>query len=150
MVEFRKIGWALVALMSLSIGGARAADDDEISLFDDGGKAVAYIAASDEMTIYLWGGKPVAYLKNEDGRLHVYGFNGEHLGWFVKGVIWGHDGNGACAVKDVVQRTEYEPYKSYKQYKPYKSYTQAAPAAPAFKGRFGEVPCGLLLASGGK
>ena len=146
----RKFGWAIVVLMSLSFGNARAADDDEISLFDESGKATAYIAVSDEMTIYLWGGKPVAYLQNEDGRLSVYGFNGEHLGWFVKGVIWARDGNGACAVKDVMHSTQYEPYKSYKQYKPYKSYTKAAPAARSFTGRFGEIPCGLLLASGGK
>ena len=65
-----------------------SASDDEVSLFDESGKAVAYIALDDELTIYLWGGKPVAYLERDSqGGYHVYGFNGTHLGWFVGGVI---------------------------------------------------------------
>ena len=150
MMNFRKVGLVLVVLASLSFGAAHAADEDEISLFDASGKAVAYIAPSDEMTIYMWGGKPVAYLKNDDGRLHVYGFNGEHLGWFVRGVIWGHDGSGACGVKEVMRSSEFEPFKSFKQFKPFKSFTAFAPLAPSFTGKFGEVPCNLLLASGGR
>jgi hypothetical protein len=139
-----------LAFISLSLQPALGTDDDEVSLFDDNGKAVAYIAPSDEMTIYLWSGKPVAYLKIAGDVLNVYGFNGEHLGWLVKDVVWGHSGNAACATKDVMKDPALEPFKSFKQFKPFKSFTKFAPARPAFTGEFGEVPCGLLLASGGK
>src|SRR5207244_3429043 len=42
---------------------ARQADtEDELSLFDSHGNAVAYVALPDDSTIYTWVGKPVAYL----------------------------------------------------------------------------------------
>lgn len=125
--------------------------DDELSLFNGAGKAVAYIALSDDLTIYLWSGKPVAYLEKDDsGGYHVYGFNGKHLGWFVKGIVHDHQGNPSCAVKEVLRNTEYESYKAYKQYKPYKSYTQYAPYRPYFSNSFGDTPCQFLLAEGAK
>ena len=40
-------------------------------------------------TIYLTDGSPVAYLYNRD---HVYGFNGRHLGWWIEGILYNHDG----------------------------------------------------------
>lgn len=124
---------------------------EEVSLFDSGGNAVAYIALDDEMTIYLWSGKPVAYLTGDSqGGYHVYGFNGEHLGWFLRGVIWGHDGNASCAVKDVLAATQFEPYKAYKQYKPFKSFRQFAPFRPYLSNSFGDTPCRFLLSEGGK
>ena len=150
MIGFRKIISAIAVLAGLSCSAAQAADEDEISLFDASGKATAYIAPSDDMTIYLWSGKPVAYLQSEDGSFSIYGFNGEHLGWFVKGVIWGHDGNGVCADKSAISRTGFEPFKAFKQFQPFRSFTKIAPARPTFTGRFGEITCGLLLASGGK
>src|SRR5947207_2555031 len=110
---------AFLILVAIAIvGSAAQAKDDEISLFSGKGKAVAYIAIDDEMTIYFWGGKPVAYLEpdKKGSGFHIYGFNGKHLGWFVQGVIWSHDGDAACAVKERLKSTEYEPYKSYKEY----------------------------------
>lgn len=128
-----------------------ARSEDEVSLFNGAGKADAYIDVEDEQTIYLWSGKPVAYLENDsDSGYHVYGFNGKHLGWFVKGVIRDHDGNASCAVKELLKSTQYEPYKAYKQYKPYKSYTQYAPYRPTFSSSFGDTPCRFLLGEGGK
>lgn len=139
------LGLAMIAPFDAS------ASDDEVSLFDEDGKAVAYIALDDEMTIYLWSGKPVAYLeRDEQGGYHVYGFNGLHLGWFVDGIVRDHEGAASCAVKERLQYTEYEPYKSYKQYKPYKSYTHYAPYRPYFSGSFSQTPCRFLLAEGGK
>jgi hypothetical protein len=128
-----------------------AASAQEVSLFDQAGKPQAYIALDEEMTIYLWGGTPVAYLKSGDeGGYDVYGFNGKHIGWFVSGVIWDHQGDASCATESRLQNTEYEPYKSYKHYKPYKSYTEYAPYRPRFSDKFGDAPCQFLLASGGK
>lgn len=100
----------------------------EISLFNSQGKAVAYVNTDDDdLTIYLWGGKPVAYISNDN----IYGFNGKHLGWWVKGIIRDHDGDAVGATKGATSMyTEYEPYKGYKEYKPYKSYKEYAPYKP--------------------
>lgn len=138
------------ALHALSIANTAYADQ-EISLFDAAGRATAYIAVDDELTIYLWNGKPVAYLEPSDaGEFHVYGFNGSHLGWFLQGAVWNHDGSASCAVKEAMNSTEYEPYKSYKEYKPYRNYQEYAPYMPHLSGSFGQLPCGLLLMSGAK
>jgi hypothetical protein len=59
----------------------------EISLYNQNGAPVAYIADDNE-TIYLWNGQPVAYLYGEK----VYGYSGRHLGWFINGIIY--DGVG--------------------------------------------------------
>lgn len=139
-----------VLLVSIILPG-QAKAEDEVTLFNGAGKAEAYIALDDEMTIYLWSGKPIAYLdKDGDSGYHVYGFNGKHLGWFVKGVIRDHEGNGSCAVKEVLRTTEFEPFKAFKQFKPFKSFTQYAPYRPSFTSNFGDTPCRFLLAEGGK
>lgn len=100
----------------------------EISLFNSQGKAVAYVDTDDDdLTIYLWGGKPVAFISNDN----IYGFNGKHLGWWVKGIIRDHDGDAVGVTKAATNMyTEYEPYKGYKEYKPYKSYKEYAPYKP--------------------
>ena len=116
-------------LLGLGASAAWASDDDEVSLFSAGGKAEAYIALDEELTIYLWSGKPVAYLERNDDGYDVYGFNGEHLGWFIKGVIWGHDGNGICATKEAMNTTDFEPFKAFKQFKPFKALKKFAPTA---------------------
>jgi hypothetical protein len=63
-------------------------EDDEFSLYDSRGEAAAFIDPEHDTTIYLWSGKPMAYLDKNS----VYGFNGKHLGWFIKGAIYDHDG----------------------------------------------------------
>lgn len=118
----------IIALFSfLLITVAKA---EEITLFDKKGDAIAYIADDNEMTIYMWDGTPVAYLvKKGDSenpktdKFSIYGFNGKHFGWLIKGIVRDHDGNATGFVKGAVnQSTKYEPYKSYKKYKPYKAY----------------------------
>lgn len=122
---------------------------DEISLFSDSGDAVAYIAMSDELTIYLWSGKPVAYLSEDtSGGYHVYGFNGKHLGWFVGGIVRDRTGDAACALKDVMNSTNFESFKAFKQFKPFKAFKEFAPFRPHFSNSFGQIPCQFLLASG--
>lgn len=100
----------------------------EISLFNSKGSPVAYVDTDDDdLTIYLWSGKPVAYISGDN----IYGFNGKHLGWWVKGIIRDHEGDAVGTTKDATNiYTEYEPYKSYKEYKPYKSYKEYAPYKP--------------------
>jgi hypothetical protein len=147
----RRLITLLLALYALSGQIAFAGDDEEIALFSASGKAEAYIALDDELTIYLWSGKPVAYLeKDSDGGYHVYGFNGKHLGWFARGVIWDGAGGGACATKEAMRSTQLEPFKGFKQFKPFKSFTQFAPFRPRFLDSFGDTPCRFLLAEGSK
>jgi len=137
----------IASLISISI---LAIAEDEVTLFDGHGKATAYIALDDELTIYLWSGKPVAYLdRDSKGGYHVYGFNGKHLGWFVGGVVWDHEGNASCAVKERLQSTKFEPFKSFKQFKPFKRFKESAPFRPSFSNSFGDTPCRFLLAEGG-
>jgi hypothetical protein len=59
------------------------------TLFNKRGDPVAYISDDYSETIYLTDGSPVAYLYNQD---HVYGINGRHLGWWIEGVLYNHDG----------------------------------------------------------
>lgn len=139
----------LVLLMAALIGsGAVLSASDEITLFNSRGNAMAYIA--DDLTIYLWSGKPVAYLKPDtrhDG-LDIYGFNGKHLGWFVHGIAWNHDGDGACGVKEVLPVTTLEPLKSLKALKPLKSLRELAPLRPIFSRRWAKIPCNVFLFEG--
>lgn len=137
----------LIATILLLLSFAAFAADDEVSLFDSAGKPVGYIA--EELTIYLWSGKAVAYLHSESGKVHVYGFNGKHLGWFVKGIVRDHDGSAIGGVKEVFKSSvEYEPYKAYKEYKPYKSYREYAPYQPYLSQNWGDMPLRLFLMQG--
>jgi hypothetical protein len=47
-------------MMILILPSAEARASAEVTLFDSGGDAVAYIAPAEDMTIYLWDGTPVA------------------------------------------------------------------------------------------
>jgi hypothetical protein len=135
-------------LISVSVP---ASAEDEITLFDSHGKATAYITLDDELTIYLWSGQPVAYLdQDSQGGFHVYGFNGEHLGWFVDGVLWDASGYASCAVKERLQSTKFEPFKSFKKFKPFKSFKRSDPSRPIFSDSFGDIPCNFLLVGGKK
>ena len=115
-------------------------------MLNSAGDAVAYIDVEGDLTIYLWGGKPVAYLSEQD---HVYGFNGDHLGWFVDGALIDHSGYVSCVIKSRFGGyPKYESYKGYKNYKPYKRWKKYAPSQPAFVNSFGYSNCSLLLALG--
>jgi hypothetical protein len=123
--------------------------EEEVALFDRTGKAIAYIAVDDEL-IYLLSGKPVAYLETDSqGGYAVYGFNGQHLGWFVKGAIWDQAEAASCPTKELLNSTGFEPFKAFKEFKPFKAFTQFAPFRPALSNAFGYTPCSFLLAAGG-
>ena len=125
--------------------------ENEVSLFNSSGKAVAYIDFDDELTIYLWNGTPVAYLSvDDDDGFNVYGFNGKHLGWFVNGVIRGHDGYASCAIKSKLASTSFEPFKAFKKFKPFKSFEKFAPFKPFFRNSFSENSCEFVLIQGSK
>ncbi len=128
---------------------SHARANDDITFFDGQGNASAYIALNEKLTIYLWNGKPTAYLESDSaGGFHVYGFNGKHLGWFVAGVAHDHEGNAACAVKNRLQTTQFEPFKDFKEFKPFKAFKEFAPFRPFFSTSWGDTPCRLFLAEG--
>lgn len=134
-------------VFTLIVLASSAHAEDEVSLFDGKGSPRAYIA--EDNTIYLWSGKPTAYLERDPvGGFHVYGFNGKHLGWFGKGVVRHHEGNAACAVKEALRRTDFEPFKSFKEFKPFKSFKEFAPFRPFFSREWSETPCRFLLSEG--
>lgn len=124
--------------------------DGDLSLFDSGGDAVAYIDMDDDMTIYLWGGKPVAYLDGDgSGQYNVYGFNGQHLGWFSDGAVWDHAGYAACAVqKRLMTVPQIASIKGIQQIAPIRAIEQIAPIEPILMNAFGKSSCESLLASG--
>ncbi len=138
------LSFAIISLAKTSFA------QSEISLYDKDGNASAYIATNDDWTIYLWDGKPVAYIVNDGQTLHIYGFNGKHLGWYINGIIRAHDGNAVGFKKGAVTNIyeKYESYKGYKEYKPYKSYREFAPYQPYFSAKFSPVNLSGFLYQG--
>jgi hypothetical protein len=116
----------------------------ETTLFNKGGKPVAYIADDGE-TIYLWDGRAVAYLHNEK----IYGFNGRQLGWFVNGTIFDVYGmrSGFTKSKSPIP-TEAESTKTLKQAKPHLTERQHAVVKPPLCYGFSDKPLEKLLEDG--
>lgn len=119
----------------------------EVSLFDQKGNAVAYIADDGEGTIYLWNGEAVAYLVQEK----VYGFNGQHLGWFDEGVM--RDIKGAkvgfvkskCPITPKTERTKYT-----KKTKKTKMTKRTARTRATNKNSSSELPLDVFLMGGAR
>jgi hypothetical protein len=61
----------------------------EKTFYDKKGGPAAYIAMDYHEAIFLWDGQAVAYLYEED---HVYGINGQHLGWFIDDILYDQEG----------------------------------------------------------
>ena len=123
---------------------------EEITLFNSTGEAIAYID-SEDLTIYMWNGTPVAYLDAKGGLFNIYGFNGEHLGWYEDGIVRDHGGYVVGFIKGATNvRTNYEPYKAYKKYKPYKAYKKYAPYKPYNRNQFSTESLSLFLMKGKK
>ncbi|MBB4804921.1 hypothetical protein HNP38_000193 [Chryseobacterium defluvii] len=118
----------------------------EISLFNSEGAPIAYMDTDDDdMTIYLWNGNPVAYLSGDN----IYGFNGKHLGWWIKGIVRDHKGDSIGALKSAfIGYTEYEPYKEYKKYKPYKSFKEYPPYRPYWSNYWSDNSFKIFLLQG--
>jgi hypothetical protein len=149
MMLMEALGLATGIAISVLAWTASPALGQEVTLYTGDGEPVAYIAFNDEMTIYLWGGEPVAYLEPSMVSFNVYGFNGQHLGWFERDVIWMRDGNAACALKQALTVGLYgEPGRYGKYGKPGKAGRYAPPGKPGYTNSFGAIPCSLFLAQG--
>jgi hypothetical protein len=122
---------------------------NEITLFDSEGEPTAYIATDKDLTIYLWDGSPVAYLHEQSGHIHVYGFNGNHLGWFEDGIIWDHRGRAVGCQKGAINMvTHLESLKSLKSLKPLKSLREMAPMKPFLSTSWSRMPLVIFLRVG--
>jgi len=138
--SFAAVATMLTALASFSTQ-PRA---DEVTLYEGNGEPVAYIDTDDEMTIRMWSGEAVAYLEDAgDGNWYVYGWNGQHLGWFERGVIWNTRGRAQCAIRQALTVAPFaEPGKFGKlgKFAPW--------AKPAYVNAFDRVPCDTFLKTG--
>jgi 4-fold beta flower protein len=124
----RVVCWFTVALtiVCFTAHAQFARDSDEITLYSATGKPIAYIADDDDSTIYLWSGNPAAYLRSED----VYGFNGKHPGWFVKGLIYDHDGEIVGAVRSKLKGPVHKPGQINQANQADKSIREIKPIRP--------------------
>jgi len=138
---------AVFALVLAAIS-PNATAAEEVTLFNRDGVAAAFIDSGD-LTIYLLNGEPVAYLLREnESRFSAFGYNGRHLGWYVNGIVYGHDGDAICAIADRLDTThELEPH-SRRQFVRMKAHTEPVPALPRFVNTFSAAPCDGLLQTG--
>lgn len=119
----------------------------EISLLDSHGRAVAYIAADGEASIYLWNGEAVAYLVQEK----VYGWNGQHLGWFDSGVLRDLTGAQVGFVREKCPVTpKTETTKKTKKTKRTKSTRKTAKTRATDKSAKSNLPLEIFLQGGEK
>jgi hypothetical protein len=139
-----------VALLTLLISATSFGQfgSKEISLFDKEGEAKAYIAG--DLTIYLWDGTPVAYLNNSNDTWHVYGFNGNHLGWYINGIIYNNEGDTVGAQQDAINMiTSIEIGKGIKSMTPFKSIKEMAPIMrPILSRSWSRTPLIIFLRAG--
>lgn len=79
----------------------------------------------------------------------IYGFNGKHLGWFYKGVVYNRKGRvvGTTKTKTVFS-AKGTPAKGLKKRKPLKSIKELKPLKPLFGISKSEIPLKVFLAGG--
>lgn len=111
--------------------------EPEVTLFDKQAKPIVYISYADnDSTIYMWDGSPVAYLKEKG---EIYHFNGQFLGWYTDGILYGKDGYVVAAKKGVkrgeiiMNDTYTESIKEIKHIKPVPYLRSLPPVTPQFK-----------------
>ncbi len=139
----------LPVIVLISIASVAFAQNQEVTLFDKRGKALAYIASDEDMTIYLWTGEPVAYLLHKGERYLILGFNGKHIGWYDDGFIDDHHGDVVGFSEGRLRmNTEMEPLKSLKQNKPFKARIKEPQTKPGFTNTWAAVALSVFLNAG--
>ncbi len=126
----KKIIFTFLAIMSLTI----CASAQQISLYDSEGEAQAYIDYDEEATIFLWDGTLTAFLEKDGDDICVFGFNGNFLGWYEKGIIYNKNGYAVGAKEGAVNMiTRVERIKSIQQITPIRPITPITPIQPILK-----------------
>jgi hypothetical protein len=120
----------------------------ELTLFDPQGEPVGYIDGKDDYTIYFWDGTPVAYLALDDNLFSIYSFNGNHLGWFVNGIVIDHEGSMVGTSRDILSSIIYqvEPFKEFKKMKPVKKMRAQQPFTPLITSFWSNISLAVFLA----
>ena len=120
----------------------------ETTLFNKDRAATAYYVEPDvEQVIYLWDGRPTSYIVTDDAV--IYGFNGQFLGWFENGVIYGLDGKRVGFEKGALNlATLAEPVKHVKHVRPVRVVKEAKPAKPAFSNDWSTIPLDSFFLAG--
>jgi hypothetical protein len=121
----------------------------ELPLYNTQGDPVAYIDCKDNYTIYFWDGNAVAYLYQNENLFSIYNFNGNHLGWFVNGIIIDHGGSMVGTSKDALSSVIYqlEPNnKEFKKMKPIKKMRGPEPYIPLMTSFWSDISLGIFLA----
>ncbi len=123
--------------------------NEELTLYDGSGHAIAYIAFDKDATIYMWDGTPVAYLHGDNiySETEVYGFNGNHLGWFSVGIVYDTQGDRVGFTKSTCPYATYAEFAKYAKYaKPAKMAREAPHSKPTFTVTLSNIPLkGFLL-----
>ena len=147
LASMKFISTTLAALLIYSIA-PHALAAEEVTLFDQYGYPVGYID-SGNLTIFLWNGEPVAYLRRDnDTRFSAFGYNGRHLGWYLNGVLYGHDGDAVCAIGERLNTTHDRDQHSRRQFVRIKAMTEAEPPIPVLYNSFSAAPCDDVLNEG--
>lgn len=119
----KKIIIAIIMFASL------IAKAQQTTIFNQDGYATHYIDQKSHQ-IFTFSGEPVAILVEEN----LYSAKGEHLGWYVDGVIRDHDGNISGFVKGAVYviSLHLEPLKGPQQYTFFSGSHTYPPSKPYF------------------
>jgi hypothetical protein len=120
----------------------------ELTLYDPQGEPIAYIDCKDDNTIYFWDGTATAYLFENENLFSIYNFNGQHLGWFVNGIIIDHEGSMVGSSKNIFPTVIYqlEPNKEFKKMKPIKKMKSSEPYTPLITSFWSDISLGIFLA----
>lgn len=71
--------------------------------------------------------------KKSLGSQYIYGFNGKHLGWFIKGLVYDHDGDAVGAVTSRFKTPQPVcPIESIQKIKSVKTVQRLPPLKPLF------------------
>lgn len=139
----------LAVLVAILLIPRSALAQEDVSLYDERGNAVAYIAPDDGRTIFLWGGKAVAYLQGDAPDIHdVYGFNGRLLGRLTEGLIIDMEGKTLCATAAQMEARQPDPPKPAKEFVPFKAYPKFGPPRVAPTSICSERGCATSLSIG--
>lgn len=131
----------------LLLGWTALAAAEQFTLFGGTGEAIAYIDTAKDATIYLFDGTPTSYLYGSDDVLHVYAFDGDHLGWLEHGILWNHDGDAVGFLEDALDiPTRLEPLKRLQKLAPLRSLRDLAPLKPLYTYSWSDTSLSAFLA----
>lgn len=96
----------------------------ETTLYDKGGRPIAYISPENDNAVYLWDGHAVCYIDGE----RIFGWKGKHIGWFVNKIVYDIKGYRTGFTKETcplityiesVKNVKYVKYVKCAKYVPY-------------------------------